>query len=42
MWIIKNSRGETVAMCSRKEDAAAIVKSDLDEDDRPYKMEKMK
>lgn len=42
MWMIKNSRGETVAICSRKVDAEAMVNSDLDEDDRPYKMEKMK
>ena len=42
MYVVKNSRGETVAMCSRKADALAMVNSDLDEDDRPYKMEKMK
>lgn len=40
MYVVKNSKGEIVAMCSRKEDAYAMVNSELDEDDRPYTMEK--
>jgi hypothetical protein len=42
MYVIKNSKGETVAYCSREEDALAMINSDLDEDDRPYTMENIK
>lgn len=41
MHVVKNCKGEVVAYCSRKEDADEIAKSSLDEDDRPYTVEKM-
>ena len=30
MWIVKNSKGETVAICSRKEEATAMANTKLD------------
>ena len=38
MWIIKNSKGTVVAVVSRKEDADAIAKTELD-DEGPYTVE---
>ena len=37
MWVVKNSKGETIATCSRKEDADAIANTKLD--DEVYRIE---
>jgi len=40
MWVVKNSRGETVAVCSRKKDAEAMKNTSLDDNkDGPYTVE---
>jgi hypothetical protein len=33
MFVVKNSKGEIVAICSRKEDAEAMADTDLDDED---------
>ena len=38
MWIVKNSKGDVVAVVSRKEDADAIAQTELDEAG-PYTVE---
>jgi hypothetical protein len=38
MWIVKNSKGNVVAVVSRKEDADAIAQTELD-DEGPYTIE---
>ena len=37
MWIVKNSKGETIAICNRKEDAEAMANTKLD--DEVYRIE---
>jgi len=39
MFVVKNNKGEVVALCTKLEDAIGIAKTKLDKDG-PYKVEK--